>query len=545
MKLQRLATKLILSLTVIIVVVEGVSNYINVREQEYQLLQAMILGADQLSKSITGATWHAMLADNREAAYEVMKRIAEKQGIERIRIFNKEGKVMFSTVANDEKAVDKGAEACALCHASLEPLVRVDAPSRARVVRAPDGHRNLAMITAIYNEPACSQADCHAHPVRQTVLGVLDVSLDLRPVDAEIGVLKRQAVIVTLVSVVLMSTLIVVFTRHFVSRPIRKLIAGTRAVAAMRLETPIVIDTSQELGELARSFNVMRERLMSALADLNKLTADLETQVEKRTQQLKAAHQKLLQTDRLASLGQLSASVAHEINNPLSGVLNLAMLMQRILKDDGIPPDRIPEYRKYLSQVIQETSRVGRIVSDLLAFSRRSKPQTAMADLNNIVRTTVSLVSHKLSLANVVVEENLQADLPALRCDGSQVQQVVMNLIMNAAEATSPKNGGRVRVCTRVSEDKASLVLEVQDNGEGIPEDHLSKIFDPFFTTKGEGKGVGLGLAVVYGVVNAHSGDIEVESTPGSGTTFRVILPIEGKADSALPPPVLETGLLV
>ncbi|MGA9120752.1 MAG: ATP-binding protein [Bacteroidota bacterium] len=542
---RRLATKLILSLTVIIVVVEGISNYINVREQEYQLLQAMILGADQLSKSITSATWHAMLADNRGDAYEVMKRIAEKQGIERIRIFNKEGRVMFSTVANDETSVDKRAEACALCHTSLEPLVRVDAPTRARVVHTGDGRRNLAMITAIYNEPACSQAECHAHPVRQTVLGVLDLSLDLRPVDAEIWALKRQAVIVTCVSVLLMATLIVLFTGHFVSRPIRKLIAGTRAVAAMQLETPIVIENSQELGELAGSFNVMRERLMSAMADLNKLTADLETQVEKRTQQLKAAHQKLLQTDRLASLGQLSASVAHEINNPLSGVLNLAMLMQRILKDDGIPRDRIPEYRKYLTQVITETSRVGRIVSDLLAFSRRSKPQASMADLNNIIRTTVSLVSHKLSLANVVVEEALQPDLPPLRCDGSQVQQVVMNLVMNAAEATPPRSGGKVRVCTFESEDRNSIVMEVHDNGEGIAQENLSKIFDPFFTTKGEGKGVGLGLAVVYGVVNAHNGDIEVESTPGRGTTFRVILPIGGKSDSVAPPTTLETGLLV
>ena len=542
---KRLATKLILSLTVIIVVVEGISSYVRVREQERQLLQAMILGADQLSKSITSATWQAMLADNRGAAYEVMKRIAEKQGIERIRIFNKEGRVMFSTVANDETSVDKKAEACALCHTSLEPLVRVDTPTRARIVKSADGNRKLAIITAIYNEPACSQAECHAHPERQAVLGVLDVALDLRPVDEEIGVLERQAVAVTVLSVVLMGALIFLFTSHFVSRPIRKLVAGTRAVAAMQLDRPIVIDTSQELGELSHSFNVMRERLMSAMNDLNKLTADLETKVEQRTQQLKAAHQKLLQTDRLASLGQLSASVAHEINNPLSGVLNLSMLMQRILKDDGIPRERIPEYRKYLSQVVNETSRVGRIVSDLLAFSRRSKPQTTMADLNSIIRTTVSLVSHKLSLANVTVQESLQEDLPALRCDGSQIQQVVMNLVMNAAEATSIREGGAVRISTRVSGDRSSIVMEVQDDGEGIPPENLVKIFDPFFTTKGEGKGVGLGLAVVYGVINAHGGDIEVESTVGKGTTFRVVLPIGGKGDPATSSPILETGLLV
>ena len=147
----------------------------------------------------------------------------------------------------------------------------------------------------------------------------------------------------------------------------------------------------------------MRERLGLAMDEINQFTAKLETKVAERTEELRAAHQKLRQTDRLASLGQLAASVAHEINNPISGVLNLAMLMQRILKDDGIPPERIPEYRKYLAQVVQETSRVGRIVSDLLSFSRRSKPQRAEADLNRIVKTTLSLTSHKLKLANVTV----------------------------------------------------------------------------------------------------------------------------------------------
>ena len=120
--------------------------------------------------------------------------------------------------------------------------------------------------------------------------------------------------------------------------------------------------------------------------EINQFTAKLETKVAERTEELHAAHQKLRQTDRLASLGQLAASVAHEINNPISGVLNLSMLMQRMLKDDGIPPERIPEFRKYLAQVVQETSRVGRIVSDLLSFSRRSKPQRAEADLNRIVK---------------------------------------------------------------------------------------------------------------------------------------------------------------
>jgi two-component system NtrC family sensor kinase len=523
---RRLALKLILSLTIIVAIMEGVSGIISVKNQEHQLLDAMILGADQLSKGITSATWHAMLADNRDTAYEVMQTIALKQGINRIRIFNREGRVKFSTERGDDSRVDKRSDACALCHASMQPLIKVDVPSRARIETMQDGRRQLTMVTPIYNEPACSSSSCHAHPVGTRVLGVLDVTLDLDPVDRELADIKWRGVLATSIHILLVGLFIVFFTQHFVEAPIRKLIEGTRAVSAMQLDKPIEIDTSEELGELGRSFNVMRERLKQALNEINEFTQGLEAKVEERTEQLKSAHQKLLKTNRLASLGQLSASVAHEINNPLSGVLNLSMLMQRILKDDGIPPSRVEEFRRYLSQVINETSRVGRIVSDLLAFSRRSKPQSVEADLNGIIRTTMSLVSHKLKLGDVNVELHLEENLPRVHCDSSQMQQVVMNLLLNAAEATQNSGHGLVGVRTMLEQDNSIVILEVTDNGEGISPEHLPKIFDPFFTTKEEGKGVGLGLAVVYGIVDAHGGDIEVKSKKGEGTTFRVTLPL-------------------
>jgi two-component system NtrC family sensor kinase len=523
---SHLAQKLILSLTIIVIIVAGVSGFLNVKTQERQLLDAMVLGADQLSNGITSATWHAMLADDRGAAYEVMQTIATKQGIDRIRIFNRAGKIMYSTRQEENEQVEKNAEPCSPCHTTLHPLSKVDIPSRARIFDNPDGSRRLTMITPIYNEQSCSQAVCHAHPAETKVLGVLDVALDLDRVDKEVANVRNSVFAVTGVEILLIGLFIIFFTRNFVDIPIRKLIDGTRAVSAMNLDQPIDIKASEELSVLARSFNTMRERLKQSMDENVQFTQSLETKVDERTAQLKAAHQKLLQSDRLASLGQLSASVAHEINNPLSGVLNLSMLMQRILGHDGIPPDRVEEFRKYLSQVVNETSRVGHIVSDLLAFSRRSKPQSSIADLNGIVKTTLALISHKLKLMNVETELTLEHDLLAVRCDGSQMQQVVLNLVMNGAEATLSKGGGTVSISTRSLPKEDIVLLEVKDTGDGISQENLSKIFDPFFTTKGEGKGVGLGLAVVYGIVEAHRGDIEVKSKPGEGTTFIVTLPL-------------------
>jgi len=398
-------------------------------------------------------------------------------------------------------------------------------------------------VTPIYNERSCSESACHAHPAGVKVLGVLDVALTLESVDREVDGMKLRVLVVTAVEIGLISLFIILFTRRFLSRPIEALVEGTKAVSQMELDRPLeIVGSSEELDELARSFEVMRERLRTALGEINQFTQKLETKVQERTEQLKAAQKKLVQSDRLASLGQLSASVAHEINNPVSGVLNLSMLMQRMLTDDGVPPARLVEFRRYLSQVINETSRVGHIVSDLLAFSRRGKPQRAPADLNRIVRMTLSLVQHKLKLSNVSVEADLNEGLPPVLCDPSQIQQVVLNLVLNAAEATQSKGvdkrPGRVSVTTFIADGME--MLTVADNGEGIPPENLAKIFDPFFTTKSEGKGVGLGLAVSYGIIQAHGGDIEVKSAAGAGATFTVSLPLEqpapggGEAPAAL-----------
>jgi two-component system NtrC family sensor kinase len=521
---RRLARKLILSITVIVLIVAAVSGLVNVTTEENQLLNTVLLGAGQLSKGITSATWHAMLDDHREAAYQVMQTIALKQGIDRIRMFNSAGHVTFSTNQEDrQESID---------------LPKLDAKALVNVYRGADGWRRLDMRTPIYNEKSCSQAECHAHPAHIKTLGVLDLSLNLQDVDYEVAGMKYRVLLVTAVEVTLIALFIIFFTRRFVGQPIEKLIAGTQAISHMELDQPLdIAGNSEELDELARSFDTMRDRLRTALAEINSFTQSLETKVQDRTQQLKAAHQKLLQSDRLASLGELAASVAHEINNPIAGVLNLSMLLQRMLKDDGIPQERILEFRKYLAQVSAETTRVGRIVSDLLAFSRRSKPQRAPADVNKIVKMTLSLVQHKMKLSGVEVESDLAEDLPPVPCDQSQVQQVVLNLVMNAAEATHTKADRRVKVSTRTGNGVVRLV--VTDNGEGIAPENLAKVFHPFFTTKPEGKGVGLGLAVSYGIVEAHGGEIEVNSAFGEGATFTVSLPLQARTASELPLPDL------
>ncbi len=531
---RKLGPKLILSLTVLIIAISCVSGYFNFRTQKERLVETMILGANELSRSITGAAWHAMLDDDRKAAYEIMRGIADKQGVDRIRMFNREGRLMFSTDVREQPGFTSSSnEICISCHGKGPTQNKPAHDSRVRYATSPDGIKTINMVTPIYNEPSCSNASCHAHRASTKVLGVVDIALRLDPVQKQTRAMMLQAVISTALEVSIGAAFVILFTRRFVANPIRQLIEGTKTVSAMELDRPIRITRrSQELDELVDSFNLMRERLKLAVAELNEMQQTLEIKVDERTQQLQVAHRKLVQSDRLGTLGRLAASVAHEINNPVSGVLNLSMLLERLMANGEYPPGREAEFRKYLGLISSETARVGRIVSDLLAFSRRSSPQRAPADLNKLVRTTLGLAGHKLKLVNAEIVLELRDNLPPVECDASQMQQVILNLVLNGAQAMQSRGGGKLTIRTSLPADGNSVELCVGDTGEGIAPENLPKIFDPFFTTKADGKGVGLGLAVLYGIVKAHEGEVEVTSQLNQGTTFTVTLPLKSRSSA-------------
>jgi len=525
-----LVTRLMAALIVIVIAVAVFSGIYTYQSEERQLLTLVSVGADQLSRSITSATWHAMLADHREHVYQVMETIAQNEGIDRIRMYNRDGRITFSTVAEEiDTHVSKESELCAMCHYSEAPLDRVALSSRLRVVDRPEtGGRSLAIGTPIYNEPSCSQAACHAHPATTNVLGVVEIDLDLAAADAELANSQQRVLIRVVVEILLLCLLLYFFVRRFISKPIHQLISATHSISQLEFAAPVPEPrASGEVAELARSFNLMRERLREAQGEINEFTQKLESKVEQRTSELTLANEKLQRSDRLASLGQLSASVAHEINNPVAGVLNLSMLMQRMLTEEGVPRERLANFRRYLSQVISETSRIGRIVSDLLAFSHRSQSNRDTNDLNEIIQSTLSLAEHRLKLAEVSIELELADGLLTVECNRSQIQQVLLNLVLNAAEAMHGSEGSTLHIASgKAGGDR--VFFAVSDTGEGIPDENLRRIFDPFFTTKGEGKGVGLGLAVSYGIIQSHGGEIAVDSAVGVGTTFTIVLPVVG-----------------
>ena len=256
-------------------------------------------------------------------------------------------------------------------------------------------------------------------------------------------------------------------------------------------------------------------------------TRKLEEMVADRTRQLEETHHRLLHQDKMASLGKLAASMVHEINNPIAGILNLTLLIRRIIGEGQVGEREISKFEGYLKLMEDETRRVSRIVSDLLAFSRPAKKDPKPLDLSRLLEKTLLLSANNLKINNVKVETKIQGGLPEITGTEDHLQQVFMTLIANGAESMTAGGGGTITVRAGREEGEERFTVRFTDEGVGIPEENIGKVFEPFFTTKKNGKGLGLGLSVAYGIIEEYGGTIDVESTVGEGTTFRSGLPLK------------------
>ena len=585
--------------------------------QRREMIEQLTQSTDLLSETVKRSTQEYMLENRRESIRRQIEAIGLEERIERVRVFNKQGTIVFSSVPADVgSTLDKQAESCFACHAQGQPIEKPSVRERARIFQAASGHRVLGVINPIQNQPSCTSAACHAHTPEQTVLGVLDVTVSLQGVDRQIAASRNRIASLAIGAVVVTSLLFWWLSRRLVGRPVEALTAGTRRVAAGDLTTAIPAGGRNELGELARAFNAMTTRLSEA-------------------------QRQITQADKLASVGRLAAGVAHEINNPLTGVLTYSSLLLDRAQND-------PEQRADLEVIVRETKRCREIVRCLLDFARQTPPRRQATDLNDVARRAVAVVMNQLQLSHVALNLDLAEDLPSVEADPSQMQQVFVNLLLNAADAIGERGGairfasrrtelsprghepirravcpngcnlldtsthvgglvairilreqggkewtfcldpvyGRfihsaepcddgvvapascprchislleperecelcgaptfavrgpgdepIRWCTRIGchftswaarEQRGPLpVVEVtvEDDGRGIAREDLAKLFEPFFTTKGV-RGMGLGLAVTWGIVESHGGTVEVESEPGAGSRFSVRLPL-------------------
>lgn len=616
---NKIGFRLIFVVAFTTLIIIGVFAYFNVKSQSSNLISEVERHANQLGETVVSSTRFDMMLNQRDRIQQIINSIGTQPQIRDVRIINKVGEIIYSSDStNINKMVDKQAESCYACHAEDKPLEQISITERTRIFRVhPDSNRVIGIITPIYNEKSCWQSDCHAHPKDQKVLGVLDVSISLAEVDNAILSSEWKIVGFSIIAIISLGLLIAFFIRRWVSRPVNDLLNGTLQVSQGNLNYTIKEMGDDEIGKLGTSFNNM-------------------------TNKLAEARMQLFQSDKMASLGRLAAGVAHEINNPLTGVLTYSSFLLKRTKDN-------PEFQEDLKVIVRETIRSREIVKSLLDFSRQSVPKKSSAHINEIIDKAIGVIDSQLALNKVKIVKQTETNLPNFTVDANQIQQVIINLLVNASDAIG-KDGGVITILTKqialapigiaqikkatcpkrhslidsdfridglpslkvkiisggkegiahldpvygkhrnhfdigfkiekdakyvcpecsnsiVEQDKLCPIcgspvlsfeisgqgiyevcaseqsnwerwdyvdslglkeyieIRITDTGSGISKDDLAKIFEPFFSTKGQ-KGTGLGLAVIWGIIDNHNGTINVESELGKGTTFIIRLPL-------------------
>lgn len=481
---------------VLALVLGGVALFTN-GLQNRQAIENTKNQARILSKTLTNIIRIDMEGRCQKDVMKVIRMMGQFQDIETIRIFNSDGVIMHSGEPGE-----LGRE--------VEELVYnvFQSPDRSKPFRSEEGgHRSFCMVEVMYNEPSCHTC----HDPQKEIVGVLEVCLSMAKTERQIRENTRLFMASTVVMVLLITGAISLLVTFMVSRPVRSLVQTMGIAEGGNLQVRTPVHRDDELGRLGRSFNSMISRLEETNREVERLHRE-----------------QMMRAERLASIGEMAASVAHEIKNPLAGLAGATQILAGSFREDD---SRYP----VVQEMFKLTDRLDKTIRDLLSFARESEPAWCPANLNDVVEETLFFVAREEADRNEGVTVDLDPAMPEILMDPQQIQQVLFNLIINARQATGAE--GRVWVRTSAnptvpSEEAAAcqgcVEVCVRDDGPGIPLEKQTEIFKPFYTTKTQG--TGLGLPISRKIVESHGGRLHVESRAGEGASFYVWLPREGRA---------------
>lgn len=477
---------------------------------------------ETLSEIILHTTHFQMLEDNRTRVYEMIDEVTQHEKIDRVRLYSTEGYVDFST--QDDELGKTREEMRRNEQEGDEEAILVESDSlksNRRIFVNSQGVEILSVTTEIDNKPACFTAACHVHSPEVKILGYLEVQGTLAKIGVQASAYRDSIAIfggtLMLIIIICLSWM----TQSMVIDPVRDLLLHARKVSNMQLDSQLESKSKDEIGELSKAFNTMTVKLKEARDGYRELNETLEAKVLERTEEIEKVNYQLARSEKLASLGELVAGIAHEINNPLGGIL---MFANMFAEDKRLDDDQ----REDAITIVHETKRCADIVKRLLDFSRTSIPDKRIKSLADIMENTLALVEHHASVNDVEIVRHYGIDLPDIEVDPTQIEQVFINLLVNACHAMPL--GGRLTITMHADPQRELLITSIEDSGQGINEENLGRIFDPFFTTKNQElngvAGTGLGLSVSYGIIENHGGHIKVQSVVDQGTKFTIELPV-------------------
>ena len=486
---------------------------------------------ENISSIIEGSVYYSMLENDKAVLQRTLDIISEMSGVDEVNLYDDRDQLAYSSVHRGEDCHCN--PNCISCHDDLEErfanyeksyLVVGDIPECGIHQHTP-GIRHLLIRQPILNEPSCYTAACHYHTQDQEILGSLLITMPLDNLDAFADQSSTDFLLLATLITAVLVTFLVIFTRKRIKDPLNSIIEASEKVSMgdnnIRLE--IKPDLLDDLRLVSVAFNNMLDNIDAATNELQNWSQQLEYKVQKKSEELSAAQNELIHVERIASLGKLSSSVAHEINNPLSGILVYNRLIQKQLNSSEFDHPKRESILKNLKLIETETKRCGDIVRGLLDFSRKDKEDFEPVHLHRLMEEACKLMDHSIKISGANLTASLKAERDRVICSPNQVKQACVALLVNASEAI--RENGEIIVSTS-NPDGEHIRVAIADNGSGIAAQDLPHIFEPFFSTKHDASGIGLGLSIVHGIVENHKGRVEVDSEPGRGTTIALIFPL-------------------
>jgi two-component system NtrC family sensor kinase len=524
-----LTGKLVVVLGLLILVGSGIFWDITVRTDKKHLMDNTVAFVSSFSEVMKKSVRSDMLFFNREAIQRTVESMGQAESIKKVRIFDSKGVIFYSSDnAEIGRRMEMGSVPCIGCHKDpLKPEKVITQGKPWTIYEEPAGSRVLSYVEPIYNEPDCYTAACHAHAQGQKVLGVLTMDYSLHRIDSMVGRQTRDTTVYMLLFIAACAVVLYLVLWRFVLRPVTALSAGMEQVSSGDLSQKVPATTHDEIGRLARTFNEMTEDLGAARKRLERWTHELEAEVEKQTEMIKSTQEKLVQAEKLAALGRLTADIAHEIRNPLTALGGFGRRLQKVAEND--------KEREYADIVVSEVDRLEHILGDVLTFSREAKVHFVREPVTESIKGSIASFSEFCKEQSIKVEADFKTALPVL-IDRDQIRQAINNLVSNAVDAMP--EGGTISLRTEEEclNNITYVAVHVSDAGPGIPEDKLPLIFEPFYTTKKIGHGTGLGLSISRKIIEEHGGFIAARNRAEGGLVISLYLPYQSDEDLARAP---------
>ncbi len=470
--------------------------------------------------------------DHAELTIAITK-VQDVPGVKAIRIYNDEGEIRhFSPGASQSGEYQAPMTPCAHCHTEVD-RGQWGMPGTCIYNRDAEEGRNMVVLSPIMSTPECRSSGCHQTHLDSEVLGFLEIELPLDELDRTLSQLLYEYFGLILLFLVLVMGSLLFFVKRRIHKPLKRIVDASRAVSTGNLSVRVNVQPNDliDIHEVGLALNTMLESINESSRELHQWSNELENKVRTKSEDIARTQNEIYQIERLASLGRLSSSVAHEINNPLAGVLTYAKLVSRILRNPDLTDEKKEAVLKHLDMIQSETTRCGNIVKGLLNFSREGSQKFDEVNVNEVLAETEQLIQHSFQISDVTLATDFSATRDQIRGNGNQIIQACLAVLTNALEAVSPGPDSQVTYRS-YNPDMDHITVEIKDNGIGISEADQEHIFEPFFSSKKEMSGIGLGLAVTYGILEQHNAKVAVNSAPGAGTSLKFTFEISsGRAD--------------